>query len=287
MSGILVAGATGTNGRELLRQLEPLGWQVRALVRDKARAAELAGGNIELLAGDLGRPDSLQAAFKGVDKAYFVTAIDERMVSLFSNFCEAAAQAGVGHVVKISGYGASADSPSRIIRQHYESDRMLIDSGLGYTILRPNSFYQNMFWQAQSIHTDGRFYLAAGDARQSMIDVRDIAEATVEILTGERHLDKVYNLTGPESLNYDDVARILSRVTGRSVAYVPVSEDDVRESLLSAGMPGWNADALAEIQSLFGSGSYAPVEPDLAGILGRPPRSFERFAQDFAGSFGA
>ncbi len=287
MSGILVAGATGTNGRELLRQLEPLGWQVRALVRDKARAAELAGGNIELLAGDLGRPDSLQAAFKGVDKAYFVTAIDERMVSLFSNFCEAAARAGVGHVVKISGYGASADSPSRIIRQHYESDRMLIDSGIGYTILRPNSFYQNMFWQAQSIRADGRFYLAAGDARQSMIDVRDIAEATVEILTGERHLDKVYNLTGPESLNYDDVARILSRVTGRSVAYVPVSEDDVRESLLSAGMPGWNADALAEIQSLFGSGSYAPVEPDLAGILGRPPRSFERFAQDFAGSFGA
>ncbi len=283
---ILVAGATGTNGRELVRELVHAGVATRALVRDADRAADLAGEYVELAVGDLDDRASLQRAFDGVRKAYVVTAVGPQTERWFDNFYAAAQAAGVEHVVKFSGLGADTASPSEIIRQHARSDAALIASGLAYTILRPNSFYQNMLWQADAIRATGAFYLAVGDARQSQVDVRDLAAATRRILTEPGHDNRIYELTGPESLSYFDVAETLSGVLGRPVTYVPVAVDAVEAAMREAGMPEWEARAVAEIQGAFSSGAYAAPTDDLATLLGQPPRRFADFAKDFAAAFG-
>lgn len=282
---LLVAGATGLNGRELLKQLTQQGIPAKALVRDTARAADLKNEFIQLVEGDLSDPASLNVAFEGIEQAYIVTSINQDTVRWFKNFYAAAKHAEVKHLVKFSGYGSSEDSQSEVIRQHGESDRLLRESGLTYTVLRPNSFFQNMLWQADSIKSQGQFYLPLGDARQSLVDVRDIAEATVRVLTEPGHENQAYDLTGPESLSFDDVATELANVAGKEVRYVPVSVADAKSSMLEGGMPEWDADVLAEIQGVFSSGIYERVEPDLERILGRTPRRFANFALDHAKLF--
>ncbi len=284
---LLIAGATGTNGRELLKQLSKHGIKARALVRDAAKAAGHASETVELVQGDLADPASLETAFEGIDKAYIVTAIHKDTVRGFKNFFEAAEAASVIHLVKFSAYGADVNSASEVLRQHGHSDKALIKCGIPYTILRPNAFYQNMLWQAGSIRSTGQFFLPVGDARVSKGDVRDVAEATVRILSEEGHENKAYDLTGPESISYYDVAYTLSQALKKPVTYVPVTVDAARTFMLDSGMPEWDANVVAEIQGVFATGIYAPVTDDLEQLLGHRPRTFTEFARDHVQVFGA
>lgn len=286
-SKTLIAGATGTNGRALIDKLIDKNVPVRALVRSIESAGATLPDGIELVQGDLGAPDSLSAAFDGIDNAYVVTAVQPNTVDLFRNFYEAAQAAGVSHVVKLSGMGASNASPSEVIRQHAASDADLHASGLPYTILRPNSFHQNMLWQASGIASTGKFYLPLGDAAQSTIDVRDIADITSTILTTDGHIGKTYDLTGPESLSFHDVARIIAEVRGAPVEYVPITSEAAEQAMRDQGMPDWSAHSLAEIQALFATGLYAQVTEDAERLLGRAPRSFRDFATDHKDAFMA
>jgi len=283
---ILIAGGTGTNGRELLKQLTEKQISARALVRDLNRSASLASEFVELVQGDLSEPNSLPVAFEGIEKAYIVTSINQNTTQWFENFFVAAKKAGVSHLVKYSGYGSSEDSASEVIRQHGLSDRLLRESGLTYTILRPPSFFQNLLWQAEPIKTAGQFYLPLGDARQSMVDVRDVAEATVRILMQTGHENRAYDLTGAEAPNAYELAEKLSDVLGRDITYVPVTVEAAKASMLEGGMSEWDARVLAEIQGVFATGIYADVKPDLANILEREPRSFEVFVRDHIEAFG-
>ncbi|MES0863721.1 SDR family oxidoreductase [Ruegeria sp. SCPT10] len=284
-SKTLIAGATGTNGRALIDALVAKDVPVRALVRSIEGARATLSDGIELVQGDLGAPDSLSAAFDGVDKAYIVTSVQPDTVALFRNFYRAARNASASHVVKFSGMGASDTSPSEVIRQHAASDTDLRASGLPYTILRPNSFHQNMLWQAGGIASTGKFYLPLGDAAQSTIDVRDIAEITSTILTTDGHIGKTYDLTGPESLSFHDVARIIAEVRGAPVDYVPITPEAAEQAMRDQGMPEWSAHSLAEIQALFATGQYAQVTEDAERLLGRSPRSFRDFVRDHKDAF--
>jgi uncharacterized protein YbjT (DUF2867 family) len=265
-------------------RLAGAGHRVRALVRDPARADGLRLPNVELVRGDLGDPASLDRAFSGVSRAFVLAAVDERTVGWFRNAFEAAGRAGRPHVVKFSGLGAGV-ADSAIHRQHAETDEMLAASGLPYTILRPNSFHQNMLWSAATIKDHAAFYLPMRDARQSLVDVRDIAAVAEAVLTGPGHEGKTYEITGPESLSYADVAATLSRVLGRPVRYVDVPPEAARESMLKAGMPGWNADAVTELYGAFATGQFGYTTDAVQRITGRPPIPFERWARENAAAF--
>ena len=282
---ILVTGATGTNGREVVNRLAAAGQQVRALVRGTAKAAGLALPGGEVVEGDLGDPASLDRALNGVRAAFLLTAVDRRQNEWQKNFIEAAKRAMVARVVKFSGMGAASDSPSEIMRQHGAGDELLMRSGLGYTILRPNSFHQNMLWSAGSIKALGALYLPLGDARQSLVDVRDIADIAAAALTKTGHEGQVYDITGPESLSYHDVAAKLSAVLGKPVRYVAVSPQAALESMLGSGMPEWNARALSELYGVFATGQYARTTDTVRRLLGREPVSFEQFAREHAAAF--
>jgi uncharacterized protein YbjT (DUF2867 family) len=281
---ILVVGATGTNGREVVARLAQAGRPVRALVRDPAKATELRLPNVEVVRGDLDDPASLDVALKGVDRAFLVTAVDQRTGRWCQNFIEAAKRAGRPHVVKFSGMGAGS-APVEIMRQHGATDQMLAGAGLPFTILRPNSFFQNMLWSAETIRAQGAFYLPLRDARQSLVDVRDIAAVAVEVLTAPGHEGQTYEVTGPEALSYHDVAATLSRVLGKPVRYVDVPPEAARESMLKAGMPAWNATAVTELYEVFATGQFATTTDVVERLTGRPARTFEAFARENASAF--
>jgi uncharacterized protein YbjT (DUF2867 family) len=255
------------------------------MVRNPSKAGDLPSETVELAQGDLDDPGSLDAALVGVDRAFFVSAVDRRYVGWFGNFLAAAQRSDSPHIVKFSGMGARIDSPSEILRQHGETDGALADSGLPYTILRPNSFYQNLLWSAGTIKDHGAFYLPIGSARQSLVDVRDIAAVAVAVLTGAGHEGNTYVITGPESLSYHEVADKLSAVLGRSIRYVDVSPEAALDSMLKAGMPEWNARAVTELYGVFAAGQAAETTNTVEQITGRGPISFDQFARDHAAAF--
>jgi uncharacterized protein YbjT (DUF2867 family) len=239
---------------------------------------------VELVQGDLCDPASLDGAFAGVRRAFVVTAVDQRAGEWLRNALDAAGRAGRPHVVKFSAMGAGT-ADSVLLRQHGETDEMLKASGLPYTILRPNSFFQNMLWSAGTIRDHGAFYLPMRDGRQSLVDVRDIASVAVKVLTEAGHEGQVYEITGPESLSYADVAATLTRVLGKPVRYFDVPPEAARDSMLKAGMPAWNAGAVTELYGAFTTGDFGYTTDAVRRITGQPPVPFEQWARENAAAF--
>ncbi len=284
-STILIAGATGTNGQLLTSRLATAGYSVRALVRNLSSAKSLLQPNVQLFEGDLNNPDSLEAAFENVNRAFIATAITPNTVELFQNFFDAAKNTTGAHIVKFSALGADDKTKSIIQQQHTESDEALIASGLPYTILQPNSFYQNMLWSADSIRANGQFYLPFGDSKQSLVDVRDLTEVAFQAFTKAGHRDKIYELTGPEGLSYYDVAQQLSTILGKEVTYIPISNDAALQGMLDSGMPEWTARALAELYSAFATGEYADTNKNIPIIASKSATTFETWADENKSAF--
>ena len=174
---ILVTGATGLNGRALLERLSARGVPVRALVRSLARAEALSAlPNVEIVEGDMARPETLARALRGVDRAMLISSSDPAMLEVQSNFIDAARKAGVKHVVKLSGIMPELDSPFRFARMHGEIERRLEASGMAFTHLRAGEFMHAYFRQVPAIVGKGALFLPMEDARIASIDVGDIAE---------------------------------------------------------------------------------------------------------------
>lgn len=284
---ILVTGATGTNGRELIRQLTAAGQQVRALVRNPAKAGNLAGPNVELAAGDFDQPSTLDAALRGIERAFLLTAVSERFVEWQTAFIQAAQRAGVKHVVKFSGMCAGPDVGSELLRLHHQTDDLLRRSGVPFTILQPNSFHQNIFSSAATIKTQGRFYLPLKNANQSTVDVRDINAVAAKVLTTSGHEGKTYVITGPEAPTFYQVAEKLSSALGRKIEYVDVPLPAAADAMRKGGMPEWSVRVVSELLGYFATGAAAEVTDTVSSLLGRPGISFEQFAQDNRSAFTA
>ena len=223
---------------------------------------------------------------EGVDRVFFLGPVHPKFEEWFGNVLDAARRAGRVHVVKFSAMGAGPEAPSEIMRMHGRTDEALVASGLPYTILRPNSFHQNMLWSATTIRDQGAFYQPIGDARQSFVDVRDIADVAVAALTGSGLEGRTLEITGPEALSFHDVAATLSAVLGRTITYVPVSLNDAYDGMIHAGMPEWNARELRNLYGAFATGAYARTTDEIVRVTGRPPIAFDRFARDHAAAFG-
>jgi len=275
---ILITGATGNNGREIVRLLSSRGINARAMVRNLDKIQDLPG--IEWVSGSFDDEDSMITAMNGINKVFLVMPVDPKNVGWVKTVLSVAKKAGVKHIVKFSGFGASMDSPSEIIRMHAESDELVKKSGLNYTLLQPNSFFQNILASIPTIQAQGSFYLPMKDGSQSLIDVRDIAEVAVEVLTKQGHENKTYKLSGPEALNFHQVAEILSDVLGKPVQYIDVPPEAAKQSMQDMGMPEWLAGALVEILSLFGEGHHNEITSTVEDITGHAPRSFNSFVED-------
>ena len=277
---ILVTGATGLNGKELLRVLSAGGVAVRALVRNPAKAEAIAAlPNVEIVQGDMAHPETLAAGLRGVDRAMLISSSDPMMLDVQTNFIDAAKQAGVKHVVKLSGIMPELDSAFRFARMHGEIEKRLEASGMAFTHLRAGEFMPAYFRQVPNITAKGAMFLPMEDARIASIDVGDIAEIAAKVLTGSGHEGKTYSLTGPEALTMTEVAEKLSAATGKAIRYVNVPPEAARQAQLAAGMPPYLADALFELFAERRNGKEAQVWPDAELLLDRRPTSFDEFAK--------
>lgn len=286
MKPILVTGATGATGSEVVRQLAARGVPVRALVRDPAKAGAIAAlPGVTLVKADLADPQSLAAALVGIERAYLVTSPDPAQVALHSNFFKAAKAAGVKHIVRHSGLGADVGSAINLGRWHGESERELEASGIAWTHLQPHLFMQFFHNHAASIREQGVFYAPLGDAAVSMVDLRDIAAAAVVALTEPGHEGRRYAITGPAAVSFAEAAATLSAALGKPVQYIAVTPDQAREAMLGSGMPAWLASDLANMFGYFATGQAAFVSPAVAQLTGTPGRSFADFVRDNLAAF--
>ena len=282
---ILVTGATGSNGTEIVKRLARGQVQVRAMVRNLDRASAIALPHVEVVEGDFDRPETLLTALAGVERAFLLTSSSEHAQAQQIAFVDAARQSGVAHIVKLSQFGADAHSPGRFQRYHAAVEAALQASGIAYTLLRPNLYMQGLLNFRSTIATQNAFYAAAGDAKVSAVDVRDIAEVAVATLTESGHEGKLYELTGPQAPTHTEMAEGLSKALGRRVAFVDIPPEAMRDALLGIGFPVWQADGLGEEYALYRRGEAAAVTSGVQDALGKAPRDFEEFARDYAAMF--
>jgi uncharacterized protein YbjT (DUF2867 family) len=277
---IMVVGATGTVGREVVRRLDEMGARPLALVR-AGGSGPAFGGRIARVSADLDRPERFDAALDGVDRLFLLTRQTSRQLAQEQAVIAAAARAGVGRVVKLSVFRADERSPLQIARQHRQAERLLQDSGLLHTVLRPVFFMQNLFAMVRG-DTIGT---AARDGRVAMIDARDIAAAAVAALTTVPAEGRVYTLTGPEAISFDEVADVIGQRAGRVVRHVRVPAEAVCERLRAAGAESWFAEDMAALHRMLADGYEDVVTSDTSAATGAPATTLDRFAADFCARF--
>jgi uncharacterized protein YbjT (DUF2867 family) len=282
---ILVTGATGNNGTEILKRLASQNVPVRAMVRSRERASMIAAPNVEVVEGDFDRPETLLAALTGVEWAFFLTNSTERAEAQQLAFVNAARQSGTKHIIKLSQFAANANSPVRFLRYHAVVEAAIQASGMAYTFLRPNLFMQGLLNFRSTIANRNAFYAAAGEAKVSVVDVRDIAEVAVAALTEAGHEGKIYDLTGPQALTHTEMADQLSVTLGRQIAFFDIPSNAMWETLLSIGFPVWQADGLLEDYAHYRRNEAAAIASGVQDAIGKAPRRFETFARDYAVMF--
>lgn len=289
---ILVTGATGTVGRHTVEQLVSRGADVRALVRDPAKANLPAG--VGIAQGDLLDVDSLRSAFSGVSTLFLLNAVvpDEFTQALIA--LNLAREAGVERIVYLSVIHSDLYVNVPHFAGKFAVERMIGQMGLNATILRPAYFMANDLAITDVVTGHGVYPMPIGGKGLAMIDTRDIGEiATIELLRRERSAgplptDRI-NLVGPDTLTGADVAAIWTEVLGRPVAY-PGDDTAGFEQTLRHFMPGWMAFDMRLMAERFLTDGMLPEAGDrdrLTALLGRPLRSYRDFATGIAARIAA
>ena len=281
---ILITGASGSVGKAVLQEASRKQSKFRAMYRSKQEAAKAPAG-CEPVVADYSDKQSLRTALEGVTSIYVVCSPIPQLVELEGNVLDVCKESGVEHVVLNSALGAG-DYPKSFPSWHRKVEDKLKATGMSYTILRPNGFLQNIVaFYAPSIRAQGSFYAAMGDAKVSYLDIGDIAVVAVKALQAGTHSGKTYELNGPEAISNHELAKRISRITGRAVNYVDIPEAAQREAMLALGMPEWQVTALLELQQYYKQGGGAKTDGLLQSLIERPPVSLEQYLTVNAAEF--
>ncbi|MCW2640631.1 MAG: nucleoside-diphosphate sugar epimerase [Dactylosporangium sp.] len=280
---IIVTGATGHVGSELIARLAAEHLPVRAMTR-RPQAIQAPPG-VEVVYGDCDDPDSLHAAFNGADRAFLMSAQatgsaerpthDLRLV-------HAARRAGIRHVVKLSVYDGGR-SDDALGAWHREAEAAVTDSGLDWTLLRPGRFMSNALHWAPMIRRGDTVHIPFAHRPAASIDPADIAAIAAAALTTEHHHNSAYQLSGPEVLTPAEELRILAATLGRPLRAVEPTIDQAKAGMCRAGMTEPVVEAI--VARVLTGDDGAEVLPTVEQLLGRPPVTFATWARNHAGAF--
>jgi uncharacterized protein YbjT (DUF2867 family) len=279
---ILVTGANGNVGREVVKQALAVGLKIRATFQSPATAAKAPAG-LEGVIMDFAKPETIRPALDGVEKIFLAGPPVRELPALEANFVQEVRAAGRKHIVKLSALGGRE---SIFMSGHRESEENIEASGVPYTFLRPNGFMQNFVnYNADTIRSRNAFYGCQGNGAVSIVDIRDIAAVAVIVLAATEHEGKYYTLTGGESLTNEQVAEKISRVAGRTINYVDLPPTEFKKGILSTGAPEWSANALVDLQRFYREGKATLVTNDVERLTRRKPITFDQFAHDYSFAF--
>lgn len=283
MTKIFVAGAAGNIGTALLAALHHADVEVVAGVHDPDKAKTLNDLGMETRLFEFQDTDAMVRAMEGCDRMFLVLPLIEQMTRWGHLAVQAAQQAGIQYIVRSSGYAASSDAHWRLGREHGMVDQFVEDSGIPFTVLRPNTFMQNFTGPFAEMVRSGTIALPEEDHPVSYLDVRDIARCAATLLVdpGE-HENKFYALTGPEGLTMSDVAARISTATGREITYAPIAEDDYVTVLKDMDVPEWNINMLVSLSRIVKLGMVGNVTKAVEFLTGAPATSFADFAKEHA-----
>jgi len=295
---ILVTGATGTVGSEVVKQLvsspSSSGYNIiRAAVHSQNKADRFRQyRGVEIVNMDYNKPETIADALNHVNKLFLLTLPSPNMADISSSLVkEAKKRNDLKHIVKLSVLEADAEPGTTIGRLHRQEEKIIEESGIPYTFLRSGAFMQNFVnFFGQTIKNESAFYLPAGDGRVSFVDVRDIAAVATEILLtksngSQQQKNKAYDITGHDALSYSQAAEILSGGIGKKISYIDIGEEDARKGMKKMGMEDWLIDAIMEFYYIIRTGHASRTTNAIEQITGRKPVSFEQFVRDYASSF--
>ncbi|WP_329172026.1 NAD(P)H-binding protein [Streptomyces sp. NBC_01477] len=282
---ILVTGGTGNIGRELVGQLDAAGAAFRVLVRDPTRAAALPA-SAERFTGDLTAPDTLTAAFAGVDRLFLLT--PGIGTDTTAHAVAAARTAGVRHLVQLSSTNVLGDPMPAMGRWHHAREQIVRDCGIPATVLRPGGFMTNALDWLPTIRAGGYVLDPVGPGRLAPIDPADVAAVAALALTGEGHAGAEYALTGAEAFTVAEQVAIIAAAAGRPIAVRPaVTAQETVAARFPGGAPPALAEALVEGFALLRADTEGFRTDTVEELLGRKPATFADWCARNADAFRA
>ena len=281
---ILVTGATGNIGGALTAMLVEAKQKVRVLARNVKKAETALGSGVEVVEGDLTRPETLPAAFAGTEKAFFVSGAGPDMRSVGGAFFDAAKSAGVKHVVAVSSGTVEFEPPVTIGKWHQAMEEQLQSTGLAWTLLRPGNFASNSLRWVNTIRAQSSVF-APHNGTSAPIDPRDIAAVAFEALTKSGHEGKTYALTGAELLTTREQVAIVGKTLGKEVRFVEVPEAAARNGMIGSGMPEQMVEAVMELMRAGTKSGDTFKTNTVQEVTGRQARSYEAWVRDHASLF--
>jgi uncharacterized protein YbjT (DUF2867 family) len=281
---ILLTDPTGTVSNAVVKQLASSGQNIiRGAVDAKDKVDKLKHVH-EIVNIDYTRPETIADALSNVERLFLRIPPSVEMVDISSNLVEGAKKNGVKFIVKLSTMGADLEPGYTSGRLHRQVEKIIEESGIPFAFLRPNSFMQSfMTRSSQTIKNQSAIYFPAGDRKISLVDARDVAAVAAEVLTnnGSQHINKIYDITGPEALSHSQIAEILSKETGRRISYVDISEEDLRNGMKKMGIVDWSIDNALELYRMYRSGYRSQVTTVVEQLTEQKPTSFSQFAKSY------
>ncbi|HWG26989.1 SDR family oxidoreductase [Actinospica sp.] len=271
---IVITAASGNLGRLVLEDLLTRGVPadgIRAVVRDRAKLADYAGRGVEVVRGDYNDQESLVAALAGADKFLLISSSgnsDER-VKQHLNAVAAAKQAGVPHLVYTSIPHAEVN-PIEFSWVHKDTETAIRQSGIAFTILRNNWYFENLLGSVGAALEHGAFIGSAGAGKVGYATRADYAAAAAAVLAGEGHEGKTYELTGDVAVANAEIAAEVSAQSGKQVEYASLPEQEYAKALEGFGLPAELAAALAQADVAISRGALAETTDTLSTLIGRP-----------------
>ena len=284
---MLLIGATGKVGQNLVPLLAEAGVKPAVLVRDVAKAQAVFGENVDYVVGDLSDASSLNGVFAGHDVVYLASGGTDKQAENEIAAVTAAAAAGVKRVVKISSPGADLGDQATIAFSRWNGavEAAISASSIAPTYLRPSMFMTAFLGSASTI-AQGQYYSTNEDHKLTWVHPADIAAVAAIALLEDAYAHKAYSVTGPEALSGDEAAAAFTAVLGKPVQHIRIDDDAFRASLESFGLPQWTVDAYVEMSAKgVRTGRFATVSPDVFTVTGNQPRTLATWIEENKAAF--
>ncbi|MCC6201942.1 MAG: NAD(P)H-binding protein [Gammaproteobacteria bacterium] len=292
---ILITGASGQYGRSATDKLIAAGHarELVLLTRKPDKLADRTATGCQVRYGDFDHPASLAAAMQGIDTMLLIsgTRVGKR-VAQHKAAIDAAAAAGVRHIIYTSVVGISPDNPAIVVRDHGPTEELIKASGCAWTMLRDQHYADAMIVNmGPNLIRSGQWLTSTAGGREALVWREDCVDCAVAVLTGSGHQGKTYNITGPELLNFADVARMLTEVTGHEVKLIETTDAGMYAMFDAMGIPRepvddqvvagipWNSNDMVTFEASIRGGHFAVLSNDVEHLTGRKPRSVRQLIE--------
>jgi len=274
---ILITGATGKTGSATAKSLGEKGETFRALIRNEEKKEGLESLGGEVVIGSIENTEVVNQSMQGVKTVLVLLPNSESQLALEKQLVDSAKQAGVERIVKMSSIEATPDATSPIPKLHLESEEYIKQSGLAWTMIKPNFYMQNLLASAGTIKDQGKIFLPMGEGKTGMIDTTDVGKVLAKVLSEDGHESMNHEITGPEILSFYEVAEIFSQVLGKQVDYVDVPMDAYKETLGQFLTNQWHLDAVIDLFKGIAEGGIEDKTDTFNELMGETPKSLSQF----------